>query len=38
MPAKEVGTLSRVPESLRSAPHDRRGLGPAVFPCRVVHG
>jgi hypothetical protein len=37
MPAKEIETLSRVPGSLESAPYDRRGLGPAVFPRRVVH-
>jgi len=38
MPPKEVETLSRVPGSLESVPYDCRRLGPAVLPCRVVHG
>ena len=38
MPAKEIETLSRIPASLESAPYDCRELGPAVLPCRVVHG
>ena len=38
MPAKEIETLSRVPVSLESASYERRGPGPALLPCRVVHG